>query len=360
MQKVISINLNGNAYQLDESAFDALRAYLDRAEAALEDNPDRAEILSDIEQAIADKCGRFLGPQKTVVLAQEIEEIIKEMGPVEAGASGGSSQAGGDAPRSAGPAAKRLYLISEGSMIGGVCTGLAAYFDLDVTVIRIGFAILTLMTGGGGIVLYGAMMLFVPPANTSEEHAAAYGQPLNAQELVDRAKRHYEKFASKDWRRKWRHKNRQMRREWRRAMREESDWHRAHLPNAALAGAMTSIFALVKLTLLVLLALGIYSLATTGGLPGWRLPADMPLWVAIVILIVLYNIVTSPLSAARHAVYGSSSYPAAAAAVWGGIVWLGVLAFLLVLASQHIPEIRTFVDNLPSMWRDFANAFRAR
>ena len=32
MQKVISINLNGNAYQLDESGYDALRAYLARAE----------------------------------------------------------------------------------------------------------------------------------------------------------------------------------------------------------------------------------------------------------------------------------------------------------------------------------------
>ena len=79
MHKVISINLNGNAYQLDETAYEALRAYLDHAEAVLKDNPDQAEIVADLEQAIAEKCNKFLGPHKTVVTATEIEQVIKEM-----------------------------------------------------------------------------------------------------------------------------------------------------------------------------------------------------------------------------------------------------------------------------------------
>jgi len=48
MQKVITINLNGRAYQLEEAAYDALRAYLNLAEVRLSDNPDRAEILGPI------------------------------------------------------------------------------------------------------------------------------------------------------------------------------------------------------------------------------------------------------------------------------------------------------------------------
>ena len=35
MQKVIAINLNGNAYQLDERGYEALRAYLEQAEHEL-------------------------------------------------------------------------------------------------------------------------------------------------------------------------------------------------------------------------------------------------------------------------------------------------------------------------------------
>ena len=55
MNKVITINLDGNAYQLEEGGYDALRAYLETAAARLQGNPDRDEILSDIERAIAEK-----------------------------------------------------------------------------------------------------------------------------------------------------------------------------------------------------------------------------------------------------------------------------------------------------------------
>src|SRR5579872_4736566 len=84
MQKVVTINLNGNAYQLDEDAFGALVAYLDGAAEQLKDNPDRLEILADLEQAVAEKCQRVLGPHKTVVNAADVDQIIKAMGPVHA------------------------------------------------------------------------------------------------------------------------------------------------------------------------------------------------------------------------------------------------------------------------------------
>src|SRR5690242_7263308 len=100
MQKVVGINLNGNAYQLEEPGYEALRAYLERAESRLQANPDRAEIMADLEQAIAEKCGRYLGASKNVVTAGEIETIIAEMGPVESpepiAASGAGRAAAGE------------------------------------------------------------------------------------------------------------------------------------------------------------------------------------------------------------------------------------------------------------------------
>ena len=83
MNTVIIINLNGNAFHLEEPGFKSLSAYLERAQAQLKDNPDRTEIVADLEQAIADKCGRFLRPHKNVLTAAEIEEVLKEMGPVQ-------------------------------------------------------------------------------------------------------------------------------------------------------------------------------------------------------------------------------------------------------------------------------------
>src|SRR5471030_2533218 len=147
MQKVITINLNGNAYQIDESGYAALVAYLDGAERQLKDNPDRAEIVKDLEQAIADKCRGFLGPHKTVVTAAEVDQIVREMGPVD-GADSANRKTAADAGSGSG-APRRLYLIHEGAMFAGVCTGLAAYLHIDATIVRIVFLILALVTKGG-------------------------------------------------------------------------------------------------------------------------------------------------------------------------------------------------------------------
>src|SRR3984885_13912943 len=140
MNKVITINLGGNAYQIEEGGYDALRAYLETATARLAGNPDRDEILSDIERAIADKFRAVLVRQKTVVEAKEVAAVLADMGPIEADS---------EAPREAGTGAgssppRRLYRIHEGAMLAGVCNGIAAYLNVDPTFVRIGFVFLTI------------------------------------------------------------------------------------------------------------------------------------------------------------------------------------------------------------------------
>jgi phage shock protein PspC (stress-responsive transcriptional regulator) len=228
MNTVIIINLNGNAFHLEEPGFQSLHSYLERAETALKDNPDKAEIMADLEQAIADKCAHFLLPHKNVLSAAEIDDVLMEMGPVQsenaADPGVGSSTPPNAESKSSGTAAdtpKRLYQIREGAMLSGVCTGLAAYLNIDVTIVRIVFVLLTLLTTGIWILVYLVMMLVVPFANTDEERAAAAGAPFNAQEVIDRAKKHYAEFKdSKEWRRHWR----QQRREWRRRWHEGAYW----------------------------------------------------------------------------------------------------------------------------------------
>jgi phage shock protein PspC (stress-responsive transcriptional regulator) len=191
MQKIITINLNGNAYQLDEPGYEALRAYLMHAEARLGSNPDRAEIIRDLEQSVAEKCQRCLGPGKTVVSTGEVDQILREIGPIE-----GESQSP-PAPSAVPP--KRLYQIREGAMLSGVCNGLAAYFNLDPTVVRIAFAgstlVLIAMDVDGAIAipaLYVVLMFLVPYAKTPEQIAAAQGSsrdvPFKVQRMVEKVK----------------------------------------------------------------------------------------------------------------------------------------------------------------------------
>jgi phage shock protein PspC (stress-responsive transcriptional regulator) len=185
MRKVITINLNGCAYQVDEPGYLALSQYLDRAARQLAGNPDAAEIITDLEQAIGDKCDTFLGAHKNVVTAEEVETILHEMGPVEpagvdaraagAGAADTPPPSAEPPPRSAGNRRPRkLYRLPELGKAGGVCAGLAAYFDIDVVWVRLGFVLLTLVTGIG-VLLWLVMLLIVPAARTDEEKAAACG-----------------------------------------------------------------------------------------------------------------------------------------------------------------------------------------
>ena len=443
MRTVITISLNGNAYQLDAVGFDALRAYLQVAEQRLAGNPDQAEILADLEQAIADKCNRFLGPHKNVVSADEVAEVIREMGPVDGGAgeaaahagasmgsggigTGAGATAGTDANMSpdmgsgvgAGTAAgigagrtytageyaeavgenwsgttaspgaaaapgetpRRLYQIREGSVFSGVCKGLAAYLNIDVSVIRILFIVLAVVTGGVWILVYLVMMFVVPFAETSEQHAAAHGWPFNAEELISRAKTHYAAFKeSEKWRRKqWREERRMwndQRKQWK---QERKAWERAGTYGApppppppwsgaaptganpanmsyssqVVHGALTPLVELVGALLFIAFLFALYSIVTKHRVFGLGLPGDVPGWVAILVLIVLYRVIVSPLRQARYGVYGPH-FGHGVLALFGVLIWLAIVTFAGWLAWQHWAEVQAFFLQLASSIRDF-------
>lgn len=75
---------------------------------------------------------------------------------------------------------RRLTRTRSGRMITGVCSGIGAYFGVDPTLVRIGAAVLTVLTSGAGILLYAAATLIVP--EEGKERSIA-------QELIDKQTR---------------------------------------------------------------------------------------------------------------------------------------------------------------------------
>ncbi len=63
---------------------------------------------------------------------------------------------------------KRLYKNSENKMISGVCQGLSEYFNLDVTVIRLIWVIITLCSAGLGIIGYLIAAVIMPDKFSSQ------------------------------------------------------------------------------------------------------------------------------------------------------------------------------------------------
>lgn len=56
---------------------------------------------------------------------------------------------------------KRLYRLRYGRLVAGVCVGLAAYFGVDPTLVRLAFALLAVF-GGLGILLYLCAWVVIP------------------------------------------------------------------------------------------------------------------------------------------------------------------------------------------------------
>lgn len=212
MNKVITIHLRGKAYQIEETGYNHLRNYLDQASQKLVNDPDKDEIIADLEQAIAEKCGVYMNTHKNIITSTEIEEIIKEMGPVD-NTETSKEQSAEAKTETTSP--KRLYRIREGSMIAGVCNGLAAYLNWDVTIVRIIFIALTLLTGGGWILAYIIMALVVPQAESPQQKAEAFGTiPVTAQKLIDQARQSYQNFTKpEDWK-KWKYQMKSEAQKW--------------------------------------------------------------------------------------------------------------------------------------------------
>lgn len=181
MKKVVSISLAGKSYQVEEAGYTLLQNYVESAEKRLKLNPDKDDILADIEQSIADKCAVSFRTGRDVISTQVVEQALEKIGPVEGGKEDDASDDVTTPER-----ARKLYALPKEGKIAGVCAGLAAYFSVDVTIMRLLFVLLIFLTQGFMILVYFAMAIAMPAAKTPEEIAEAHGRPGTAKAIVDK------------------------------------------------------------------------------------------------------------------------------------------------------------------------------
>jgi phage shock protein PspC (stress-responsive transcriptional regulator) len=420
VQQVIHASLHGNAFAFETAGYEGLRAYLDRAAAQLSADPDRDEILADLEQAIADKCARQLAPHKSVVTTAEMARVLEEMGPV-----GAPAEVGPDAPPPAKPApsgpVRRLYRVLEGGKLAGLCNGLGAFFGIDANVVRVIFVVLTLITHGAWLLVYLVLMFVVPAAGTPEERAAARGLPFSAQQLIDEAKRHYatlEQELQGPWawwrsqlRGTWqaqRQERQARRQDWRASRREarrvasearhaaQAGWSApgapppqaptpagapapppappavqapwtsfspAHYAQQVAASLVVSVMAFLSAAITVGLVVVSAQLLVTGRVLGWT--PGLPLWASLLIAVLVAMVFGRPFSQARSALHRAlhrASHPGGVAwlAAWDGILWVGFVVLFGWLAWHQSPEVRALVQDLPGAWEKVRASWLAR
>lgn len=89
----------------------------------------------------------------------------------------------------------RLYRVVNGKVIGGVAGGLAEYFGIDPTIIRIIFILLTIM-GGGGVLIYLILWIVVPEKYVIQTPYNTYTPPANQSSGTSGVGETYEGFGS--------------------------------------------------------------------------------------------------------------------------------------------------------------------
>src|SRR5699024_3301344 len=130
MKEVVKVSISGIAFSFDADAYKVMKDYLDKLEAGYAKKPDGREIIADIEARIAEL---ILNEQESdsVVGRGLAESVIAQLGFPD------------DLETDEEPAAeklpKRLYRNPDGAVLGGVCSGLGAYFNIDPVWIRLAF-----------------------------------------------------------------------------------------------------------------------------------------------------------------------------------------------------------------------------
>ena len=162
MKKTISINISGILFHIEEDGYDALRKYLDAINRHFSSYKDNHEIISDIENRIAEIFLSNLKNNKQVISAENVDKLIEKMGTIADFASVEEEIADlkeeeklendqdfykyVTPPDADKKGYKKLMRLENKKILGGVCAGIAHYFKIDPLWTRL-IAILLLFSG---------------------------------------------------------------------------------------------------------------------------------------------------------------------------------------------------------------------
>lgn len=177
MNKIININLAQRIIPMNESAYNALNSYLDILKRYFGKEEGGDEILSDMEDRIGELLQEKIKKGQVCISDADVEDVKTIMGSPEqiVDETGGeqefnqSREASGAASQEEQTAenrgSKKLFRSSSESVIGGVCGGLGAHFNIDPAIVRVAFALITLFWGSG-LIIYCLLWILLPEQAT--------------------------------------------------------------------------------------------------------------------------------------------------------------------------------------------------
>jgi phage shock protein PspC (stress-responsive transcriptional regulator) len=160
MKKTLSINISGILFHIEEDGYDTLKNYLESINTHFSGYSDSKEIVSDIENRIAEIFLSYLKNNNQVITAENVTRLIEKMGTIADFSSLEEKEEAEEVvdpasddfykyvtpPNTADGGYKKLMRMEYKKILGGVCAGIAHYFAIDALWIRL-IAILLLFSG---------------------------------------------------------------------------------------------------------------------------------------------------------------------------------------------------------------------
>lgn len=183
MKKTLTVNLNGRVFNIDEDAYQLLDNYLKNLRIYFRNEEGHVEILADFEARIEELLSDRVRLGYNVINIEEVEKVIAQVGR--------PNDFGGNEKTEKEEAEKELYITikkklyrnPDDKMIGGVFSGIAAYFNWDVLVLRIIATVLVFASTGWIVPVYMLIWLIIPEARTAEQKLEMQGKPITVENI---------------------------------------------------------------------------------------------------------------------------------------------------------------------------------
>lgn len=192
MKKTFTVNLNGIVFHIDEDAYQLLDSYLTNLRIHFSREEGSDEIMSDFEARISELLNERIRLGFNVITIEHVEEVIQRMGKPEELFAGEEKNAGSEfsaATETTSGASdrrfrKRLMRDPDDKMLGGVASGLATYFGIDTTLLRLVMILLLIVAMTVPItIIYVVLWLVLPLARTATDRLVMRGEPVNLENI---------------------------------------------------------------------------------------------------------------------------------------------------------------------------------
>ena len=180
MNKTIIININGIIFHIEEDAYEVLQTYMTAVKKHFGYSTDSNEIVGDIENRIAEMFSERINAQKAVITTQDVNEVTAQMGRISDFEDFNESAEDAAYQDQLYTESRGLFRDPDDKVIGGVCSGLGYYFDLETKWFRLIFVLMVLL-GGSGFIVYLVLWILVPLARTRADKMSMRGEAPNLQ-----------------------------------------------------------------------------------------------------------------------------------------------------------------------------------